>query len=118
MKKKRRQSLVVGSECVEFLRLKRGEVEDWRKGHPVEETTKKLETLNTRQEQNEATEMNEAKELYNWMREHSKDRNNTLTRRYISQNSDLDAKGFNSLIKILIQNKKIEQVDKNTYKIF
>ena len=117
-KKERRQSIAVGSECVKFLRLGRTEIDEWRQEHPLEELEYKLDALDQRQAQNDATDVGEAMILLNWMREESIDGTSPLKRRDILKNSDWGlAKHLNPLLDILLRKKKIEEVEKGSYVI-
>lgn len=115
-KKERRQSIAVGSDCVQFLQIGRAEVEEWREAHPQQELENRLEALDQRQQQNDDVDHAEAKELLDWMRGEEQEGTSPLNKRYILKHSDYgDAKDLNPLIAILLQRKQIEEVKKGSY---
>ncbi|WP_038462849.1 HU family DNA-binding protein [Candidatus Odyssella acanthamoebae] len=109
MQKKRRQSLLVGSNCVSVLQIRRGQLDEMR----AKKRTRLEFEVNLK-----GSDRAEAKALFEWMWDESiKKKGSSLSSRYISTNSDWSFEKLEPLLEILLQSKKIQKVRKGSYVI-
>lgn len=111
---KRRQSIVVGSECLKTLELEKAEVEMFRIKMSDKERQARFLDINEKHNQNDKLKTAESKSLLNWMTKKYRETQKPISMQQISRSGEFGiAADIHPLMEILIQNKQVVKDGKN-----
>lgn len=117
LQRARRQSLVVGSKCQEFLQTTREELDAWRKKNSPKDLKKKIDLVNERQEQYNHLDKAEATSLLFWLRKNVAPGDTFTTRFITSRIGDCVAEDINPQLLILVQDRSIIKQKRGEYRL-
>jgi len=110
---KRRQSIVVGSECLKTLELEKNEVEKFRIKMSDEDRQERFLDLNEKLNQDDTLKTAESKGLLSWMTKKYAETKEPISMQQISRSGLFGiAADIHPMMQILIQNRQVEKIGK------